>query len=99
MAEQVIVKPRIPVTQVPGEEKLPVIASEGGATGAPSEAKVVEVTREPPKSSMVKILPLLTVNMMRIGATNYQFVARREREVPREIVPLLIERGIVAPSI
>ena len=102
MADQptVTVRARTPVTP-PTEEKPSVIAEGGGASGTPSEVapRVVEVTKEAPKSQMVKVFPLLTINQMRIGENNFQFVAGRAREVPREILQVLVEKKIIAPSI
>lgn len=47
---------------------------------------------------LVEVTPMLTVNRIRIGTPWYHFERGKRVTVPKDIIPFLVERGILAPG-
>lgn len=86
-------EPHLQVDGVKERERLHAqLVDEAPSRMAP-RASVLTPRRE--KGGSVEVTPLRTVNRMRIGQPWYSFTAGVTCSVPRDIVPLLQERGIV----
>ena len=77
--------------EIPGSDaeivtEAPVRVAANAAKARAARALPAEVT----------VLPLMSVGRMRIGKPWFNFVSGVKCTVPREILPLLIQRGIVA---
>lgn len=65
--------------------------SVAAAPVAPAKAAKVAAEGE------ITVFPLKTENRLRIGQRYYQFQARKPISVPADIIPHLVEKGIISP--
>ena len=71
--------------------------------GEVPEAPLVSIPRQAPKGAKapaegeITVFPLKTENRLRIGQRYYQFQARKPISVPADIIPHLVEKGIISP--
>lgn len=80
-----------------GAPKVTTTAPARSVPGAMRRALEAQQSQREEDGEVV-VTPTLTINRMRIGKRDYSFTARMQCRVPAEVIPLLVERGIVAPS-
>lgn len=84
----------------PEVEALEEVASPDAelVTEAPAPRATVIAPRRAVQGKTAEVTPMLTVNRIRIGPTWYHFERGKRVSVPREIIPFLVERTILAPG-